>query len=105
MTPQQLLAVRHAADDDAAWFAGHPERSHRVRRATPAEIRMQREAHNMEPIPAGFVVYACIWQIKPHSRATALCFGEADNNADGASEERAKTLFQLAVGRAGRTVH
>jgi hypothetical protein len=100
VTKAQALAIRRTADGDMRWFIDHPERSYRVRLASPAEVEMQRRSMDMQPIPAGFRVFACIWQIEPHSRCTALCLGEATNDADGASEEKAATLFLLAASRA-----
>lgn len=105
MTPNHALAVRRAADGDAEWFLAHPDRNYRVRLATSAEIKMERDARDMEAIPVGFKVFACVWQMERHSRCTALCLGTLDNNAENASEAKAAALFALAVSSAAPTRH
>jgi hypothetical protein len=104
MTADQAIAIRFIADADAAWFIDHPDRNYRLRAASAAEVVMRRRANEMQPIPAGFKVFACIKQLEPHLRCTVLVLDEANNNADNASEAKAKALFELAVSRIA-TVH
>jgi hypothetical protein len=105
MNAAEALAVRRTADGDASWFQKHPDRSYRVRLASPAEITLKRQAMDMKPVPKGCRVFACIWRYDVHSRCTALVLSEVGNDADGASEEKAKALFLLAVSSAPKTRH
>jgi hypothetical protein len=38
LSPREMEAVDHARAADAAWFEGHPRRSHRLRPAVPHEL-------------------------------------------------------------------
>jgi hypothetical protein len=99
-----LKGIQRAANGDATWFREHPHRSYRMRRATAAEIKLQRAAQNMEPIPRGFKVFAAVRQFEPGSRATALVLGGANYDVTNASEAKCAALFELAVSR-GNTIH
>jgi hypothetical protein len=82
------------AQDDAEWFASHPDRNYRIRLATPLEIEI--ESDGKEPVPDGFRVYAIIWQMRPGVRAHVYMLSNTGDQAD-ATEEKAKTLFTIAA--------
>jgi hypothetical protein len=99
-----LKGIQRAANGDATWFREHPQRSYRIRRATAAEIKLRRAAHDMEKIPPGFRVFAAVRQFEPGSRATALVLGGANYDTTDACEAKCAALFELAVSR-GSTIH
>ncbi len=90
--------------DDAAWFAGHPNRSHRLRPMTDDEASSFPPAFLAEPIPEGHRRDVVIRQIEP-GRRVRLPFGRNVSVPVPDLEAIIHALFdQVAGGAPGRII-
>jgi hypothetical protein len=94
MTPRQQAALDRVLRTDRRFFKCNPDRNHYVRPAHPVEIAMAISCR--EPVPAGFVPWVAICQIKPGTRLRAFLVARVGSSPDG-DEEEARELFEIAV--------
>jgi hypothetical protein len=87
--PQDVIAgIADGSDDDRAWFARHPGRSHRIRTAVGAERLMGEPKRGFRPMVA-------IRQLAPGERIRAP-FGWRKSTPLLNSEATAARMFQVA---------
>jgi hypothetical protein len=98
---QQLThRVERMTQADGLFFERRPERQHRVRLASEAEIEEQRIIDGeLSPIPCGFRAFVAVCSIGPGIRMRALVLGREGAETD-LSEGQARAIFQRTT--AGR---
>jgi hypothetical protein len=95
MTRKHDAAIKRLAKADTRFFEQNPGRRHRLRPAHPAEVSIGLK--DRDPIPAGFIVYAVVRQLRPGIRAHALLLGVPGADEPDANEAEARAIFAAAT--------
>ncbi|MGU3541032.1 hypothetical protein [Methylobacterium sp. A54F] len=90
------------AEADRRFFARRPDRSYRLRIASPSEVETASVAGLSAGVP-GERWYAAVWQVHPGVRLRAMILGPADQDTD-LSEARCRAAYETAA-RPGTLAH
>ncbi|TXN40675.1 hypothetical protein FV232_28210 [Methylobacterium sp. WL30] len=86
--------VDHITAEDRRWFEARPDRRHRIRRMTLAEIVSTKAMMGLNPVPAGGARFTLVRKITPNLRLRLFIFGPKGKTGDETSEETAAALWE-----------
>ena len=86
--------VDHITAEDRAWFEARPDRRHRIRRMTAAEIAHAEAMGGLARVPAGAARFALVRRVTANLRLRLFILGPARKNGDETGEEIAAALWE-----------
>lgn len=85
--------VDHVTAEDRRWFEARPDRRHRIRRMTAAEIASAEAMSALSPVPAGGARFTLVRKITPDFRLRVFISGPAHKSGDETGEATAAALW------------
>jgi hypothetical protein len=95
VTRKYDAAIEGLAEADTLFFEQNPGRRYRFRPAHPSEVSTGLK--DRDPVPAGFMVYVVVRQLRPGIRVHALLLGRPGADEPDASEAEAREIFEMAT--------